>query len=316
MKKLQTILIVLLFSGIFLQAQDRGGNPKFNTASNPYEKILKDTAAGKRTARFLMNFMKTEVLHDYFAASPCNEYVELSNTRISQFNGFVVQFLSGASDPKQMKKAEEEFKKKGASSYVADIEYHIGFIEKQGTFTGDAILPVEDLICRAKGSVQAIKSITSYLEAVKKLFPSTPGVDEAITIGKQALSIYPDNKSLLTVIKKNRDGDLASVTFPAPFANNKNAEWEQWFKQYFSKNYPGYTYLKQSLLVAEWYVKKNEISGQPEYRQIGTAIGAKAPNGKCKIIKIDLYQDFLGGKYSNSRFDESNVQDILCENVK
>ena len=263
-----------------------------------------------------MNFVKSEVLRDYFTASPCNEYVEISNTRITQFNDFVQQFLSGSSDPKQMKKAEEDFKKRGVGSFASDIDYHLSFIEKQGTFTGDAIVPVENLICRAKGGVQAIKSIVNYLEAVKKIFPSTPGVDEVIAKGKQALSSYSDNKSLLAVIKKNREGELAAVTFPAPFANNKNAEWEGWFKQHFSKNYPGYTYLKQSLLVADWYVKKNEISSQPEYRQIGTAIGAKAPDGKCKIIKIDLYQDFLGGKYSNSRFDESNVQEILCENLK
>jgi hypothetical protein len=316
MKKITAILFVSFFTLSMAMAQPRGGNPKFDASANPYEKILKDTATGKRTARFIMNFLPTEVLRDYFNASPCNEYAELSNTRITQFNDFVQQFLSGSSDPKQMKKAEEDFKKKGTASFAADIDYHLGFIEKQGTFTSDANIPVENLICRAKGSVQAIKSIINYLEAVKKVFPSTPGVDDVIAKGKQSLSAYPDNKSLLAVIKKNKEGELAEVTFPAPYANNKNPEWEGWFKQYFSKNYPGYTYIKQSLLVADWYVKKNEISGLPEYRQIGTAIGAKAPDGKCKIIKIDLYQDYVGGKYSSSRFDEFSVQEMLCENLK
>lgn len=316
MKQFQIILIALFLTGLSVKGQDRGANQKFDAGANPYEKLLKDTAAGKRTARFLMNFVKSEVLRDYFTASPCNDYVELSNTRITQFNDFVQQFLSGSSDAKQMKKAEEDFKKKDAASFASDIDYHLGFIEKQGTFTGDANVPVENLICRSKGSIQAIKSIVNYLEAVKRIFPSTPGVDDAIAKGKQALASYPDNKSLMAAIKKNRDGELASVTFPAPVGNNKNPEWEGWFKQYFSKNYPGYTYVKQSLLSADWYVKKNEISGQPEYRQIGTAIGAKSPDGKCKIIKIDLYQDFLGGKYSNARFDEFTVQDILCENLK
>ena len=36
------------------QAQPgRGENPKFDPAFNPYEKVLDDTARGKRTARFL-----------------------------------------------------------------------------------------------------------------------------------------------------------------------------------------------------------------------------------------------------------------------
>jgi hypothetical protein len=314
MKKIVFVPLCLLFVVLNAAAQSGRGNPKFDAAANPYEKILKDTATGKRTARFVMNFLQPEVLRDYFNASPCNDYAEVSNARMTQFNEFVQQFLAGSSDPKQMKKAEEDFKKKGTASFSADMDYHIGFIEKQGTFASDAIEPVENLICRAKGSVQAIKSMVIYLEAVKKVYPSVTGIDEVIQKGKQALSAYPDNKSLLAVIKKNKNGEIADVTFPAP--TTKNAEWEGWFKNYFSKNYPGYTYIKQSLLTTDWYVKKNEISGQPEYRQIGTAIGAKAPDGKCKIIKIDLYQDYLGGKYSNSRFKEFTVQEMLCENLK
>ena len=74
--------------------------------------------------------------------------------------------------------------------------------------------------------------------------------------------------------------------------------------------------VSQALQSADWYVKKNDISGLPEYRQIGTAIGAKGPDGKCRIIKIDLYQDYVGGKFSSSRFKEFTVQEIACGNLK
>lgn len=204
MKKVCFFVIVQFFLLTDGFSQARGGNPKFDAAANPYEKILKDTATGKRTAKFLMNFIQPEVLRDYFTASPCNEYAELNNTRIAQFSEFVEQFVSGRTDVKQMTKAESDFKKRGVTAQIVDLEYHIGYIEKQGTFSSDAKEPVENLVCRAKGSLQAIKSIVAYLEAIKKLFSSIEGIDAAIQKGKQALSSYPDNKALLAIIKKNK----------------------------------------------------------------------------------------------------------------
>lgn len=205
MKKIAFIILAHFFLLATGFTQARGGNPKFNAAENPYEKILKDTVTGKRTAKFLMNFTQPEVLRDYFTTSPCNEYAELNNTRITQFGAFVEQFISGRTDAKQMVKAESDFKKRGVTAQITEIEYHIGYIEKQGTFSSDAKEPVENLVCRAKGSLQAIKSIVTYLEAVKKLFPSIDGIDDAIQKGKQALVAYPDNKTLLAIIKKNKN---------------------------------------------------------------------------------------------------------------
>jgi len=297
-----------------LIAQPGRENPRNSPDANPYEKVLEDTARGKRTAKFLKNFMVPQVLRDYFTSSPCNDFQALSETRIQQFEAFVQQFLSGPSDPKQMKMATENFKKAGTGRSFEQIDYHFGFIEKQGTFTNDQQTPVENLICRAKGSIQALKSELAYLKALKKIFPETPGVDDGISRIKEGLKQYPDNKTLLALIKKNRDGEIADIYMPK--AVTSNPEQEGWFKQYFTQKYPGYTLVSQALLTADWYVKKNDISGLPEYRQIGTAIGAKGPDGKCRIIKIDLYQDYLGGKFSSSRFKEFTVQEMACENLK
>ncbi len=197
-------ILSICLSSLF--AQPGRENPRHSPDANSYEKVLEDTARGKRTAKFLKNFTVPQVLRDYFTSSPCNDYQILSETRIQQFEAFVQQFLSGPSDPKQMKLATENFKKAGTGKSFEQIDYHFGFIEKQGTFTNDQQTPVENLICRAKGSIQALKSELAYLKALKKIFPETPGVDDGISRIEEGLKQYPDNKSLLALIKKNRDG--------------------------------------------------------------------------------------------------------------
>lgn len=308
MKKILTAIAAALIIAVTAFAQ-RG-----STDDNPYAKIYAETHPGKRTARCLKNLLPPDDKNGSFYSSPCNDYAEISDTRIKQFQEFISFFVSSEKDEKQMKAAEKFYTDNGCKKEMEQINYHTGFIEKQGTFTSDKITPIENLLCKAKGSVQSLKCIKAYLEAVKKIFPSTPQLDEAIGKAGETLKQYADNKSILASIKNNLGAALAEVYFPKAVATN--AEWEGWFKNYFSKNYPGYTFLRQSLLSKEWYVKKNEISGLPEYRQMGTAIGAKAPDGKCRIIKIDVYKDYLGGKFDASRFKEAANEEILCENLK
>lgn len=287
----------------------RGGND-----DNPYAKIYTETHPGKRTARCLKNLLPPDDKNGSFYASPCNDYADISDTRIKQFQEFIAFFAASAKDEKQMKTAEKFYNENGCKKELEQINFHAGFIEKQGTFTGDKITPVENLLCKAKGSLQSLKCIKAYLEGVKKIFPAIPQADEAISKANEILQQYAGNTSILASIKRNLGAALAEVYFPKAVATN--AEWEGWFKNHFSKNYPGYTFLRQSLLSSQWYVKKNEISGLPEYRQMGAAVGAKAPDGKCRIIKIDVYQDYLGGKFDASRFKEYSNEEISCENLK
>ncbi len=313
-KNCLSVIAFFLFASTVV-AQPRGENPMYNSDFNPYEKVLEDTARGKRTARFLKNFMAPEVAGDKFQTSPCNDFVVLSDTRIEQFKEFVKKFQSMPSDPKQMKMAEDNFKKIGVAKIKDNLIQQWEYLEKQGTFTSDDKTPVENLLCRAKGSVQSFKSSLAYLEEVKKIFPSTLGVDEALKIAQEGVDKYGNNKAMLASIKENKNAALADVYMPK--AVIQNAEWEGMFKQYFSKNYPGYTIIRISMLSSNWYIKKNEISGLPEYRQLGCAIGAKAADGKCKIIPLDLYQDYLGGKFdSYNRFEKGREKEMLCENLK
>lgn len=314
MKKISLSVSMLLLTVTVTIAQPRGENPKYNPDFNPYEKILDDTARGKRTAKFLKNFLPPEFARDKFQSSPCNDFVVLSDTRIEQFKAFVKQFKSMPSDPKQMKMAEDNFKKNGVTKIKDELIYQWEYLEKQGSYTGDANEPIENLLCKTKGSVQYFKSALAYLEELNKLFPGAPGADEGIKISQEGIAKYGNNKSMLASIKENKNAELANVYIPK--AVTQNAEWEGWFKNWFLKEYPGYTLVRQALYSANWYVKKNEISGLPEYRQIGTAIGTKAPDGKCWIIKVDLFQDYLGGKFDVSRFKLAEKKELLCENLK
>jgi len=297
------------------QAQPgRGENPKFDPAFNPYEKVLDDTARGKRTARFLKYLTTPEVLRDYFYNSPCNDFAVLADTRIEQFKAFVEKFRSMPIDPKQMKIAEDNYKKNGFSKLNADLAYEIEQLEKQRSYNSNAKEPIENLLCRAKGCLQQLKNNLAYLEAVKSFFPATPGLEEAMQTAQNGISKYGNNKTMLSSIKSNKNEAIANVYLPKAVA--QNAEWEGWFSKWFAREYPGYTLVRQSLLSANWYIKKNEISGNPEYRHLGTAIGAKDPEGRCWIIKVDLFQDYLGGKFDNSRFKLAGKDEMVCENLK
>lgn len=312
-KKLLLICITTVMTASSHAQPGRGENPKFDPAFNPYEKVLDDTARGKRTARFLKYLSTPEVLRDYFYSSPCNDFAVLADTRISQFKALVEKFKSMPIDPKQMKIAEDNYKKYGLAKLNADLAYEIENLEKQGSYTGNSKEPVENILCRAKGNIQTLKNNLAYLEAVKEFFPSTPGLEEAIQTARDGISKYGNNKTILASIKSNKNEAIANVLMPK--ALTQNAEWEGWFSKWFAKEYPGYTLVKQSLLSANWYIKKNEISGHPEYRHIGTAIGAKDTEGRCWIIKVDLFQDYLGGKFDASRFKMAGKDEMVCENL-
>lgn len=310
MKRIVFIGTVLLCAVASTNAQRGEGGD-----DNPYAKIYTETNPGKRTARCLKSLFLPEVFNGSFNTSPCNDFIERGNTRIKQFEEFINFFSSSEKDDKQMQAAEKKYAAETFNHEYEDINYRMGYADKQGTFTSDNITPIENLVCRVKGSLQSIKAIKAYLIGVKRIFPSVATkADEVIKFADEALAKYTDNKAIIASIKKNLGAELAEVYFPKPVT--QNAGWEGWFKSYFAKNYSGYTILKQSLLTKDWYIKKNEISGLPEYRQMGAAIGAKAANGKCYIIKIDIFQDYIGGKFSASRFDEYDKKEILCENLK
>lgn len=307
--------IIFLSCSIFLLLNIYAQRNEAPSNENPYSKIYNETHVGKRTARCIKYLLPPDVFEGNFYGSPCNDIIERGDERIKQFEEFISFFSTMEKDTKQMLVLEKKLASETFNKEYEIIDYRLGLAEKQGTFESDNITPIENLVCRVKGNLQVLKSIRAYVVGYKNLFPLTKNkADEVVKYIDDGLEKFKDNKAIIAGIKKNLNSALTNVFFPKPAT--QNAEWEGWFKTYFAKKYIGYTYIKQALITNDWYIKKNEISSTPEYRQIGTAIAAKASNGKCFLIKLDIYQDYLGGKYTASRFTEFEKKEILCENLK
>lgn len=308
------LLLSLVFTSQILSAQfeTRGGNNKNSPEFNPYAKALTEENATKRTWNFMRLFGKPELNLQQFETPPCGDYVTLSNARINQFNAFVDEFLKGAKDEKKIK-TDQPLVYKLVRNFTDEMQYSIKRLESMGAPTTGMEAPLEQDVCRAKGLIQQIKSVQAYLVAVQKVYPDSKGIDEVLASADPVLQQFKDDKAVLAHVRKNRNANLVDVTMPAAVGNNP--EWEKLFKEHFQKKYPGYTYLKQALTSADWFIKKNEISNQPEYRQTGTIIAAKAPDGKCKLITIDMYQYFQLGKYAHIDFQQKDEKPILCEKL-
>ena len=308
------LLLSLVFTSQILSAQfeTRGGNNKNSPEFNPYAKALTEENATKRTWNFMRLFGKPELNLQQFETPPCGDYVTLSNARINQFNAFVDEFLKGAKDEKKIK-TDQPLVYKLVRNFTDEIQYSIKRLESMGAPSTGMEAPLEQDVCRAKGLIQQIKSVQAYLAAVQKVYPDSKGIDEVMASAEPVLQQFKDDKAVLAHVRKNRNANLVDVTMPAAVGNNP--EWEKLFKEHFQKKYPGYTYLKQALTSADWFIKKNEISNQPEYRQTGTIIAAKAPDGKCKLITIDMYQYFQLDKYAHIDFQQKDEKAILCEKL-
>lgn len=307
------LLILLLTSHIAsAQFETRGGSNKSSPDYNPYAKALGEENVTKRTWNFMRLFTKPELNLQQFELPPCGDYVTLSNTRIGQFNAFVDEFIKGPKDDKKIK-TDQPLIYKLVRNFTDEMQYSIKRLESMGAPTTGMEAPLEQDVCRAKGLIQQIKSVQAYLAAVQKVYPDSKGIDEVLASAEPVLQQFKDDKAVLAHVRKNRNANLADVLMPAAASNNP--EWEKLFKEHFQKKYPGYTYIKQALTSADWFVKKNEISNQPEYRQTGTIIAAKAPDGKCKLITIDLYQYFQQGKYAHIDFEQKDEKPILCEKL-
>lgn len=309
-----TIILSLLFNSLIANAQfeTRSGNNKNSPEFNPYAKALSEENVTKRTWNFMRLFGKPELNLQQFETPPCGDYVALSNARISQFNAFVDEFLKGAKDEKKIK-TDQPLVYKLVRNFTDEMQYSIKRLESMGTPTTGMEAPLEQDVCRAKGLIQQIKSVQAYLAAVQKVYPDSKGIDEVLPSAEPILQQLKDDKAVLAHIRKNRNANLVDVTMPAAVGNNP--EWEKLFKEHFQKKYLGYTYLKQALTSNAWFIKKNEISNQPEYRQTGTIIAAKAPDGKCKLFTIDLYQYYQLGKYAHIDFQQKDEKPILCEKL-
>jgi hypothetical protein len=320
MKKINFILSIIILIGVFgivtAQAQPRprqNGSERNNSSNVGSDKLPDDSV--KRTWEFFRRLGGVPRSSGGSLGTPtCDKAIKDFNENVENFNNWVNEFLSGAQDPKKMKLEKRKINSnvKRAISEIADYEDIYLKIGQKGEDQALAELGFD--VCNGKITALQFQGIKTYLVAAKKLYSDDPDVDSGLSMVEEAIKKIGSEKDILAHVEKNRTGSIAKVRLPAPLS--KNPAWEKMFKDYFVRSYSGYTYIKQSLYSSEWYVKKNELTSIPEYRQIGTRIAAKTPDGKCKLIKLDIFQNYVGNSFDSGKFMKGGEQDILCENLK
>lgn len=161
-----------------------------------------------------------------------------------------------------------------------------------------------------------IKGYKEYNEKAKELYPNNSAISGSYLTISEIASKLGDKESLKEIEVKTKTDKLAKVEPPQPYGSNP--EWEKWFKDYFLKEYPGYTFIKQYLRSKEWSIHRNEVTSVIIDRQIASVIAAKKSDGTCVLVELALYQDYAEGKYGSSYFLKAAEaqQQILCDKLK
>ncbi|MDX2173172.1 MAG: hypothetical protein SFY56_08635 [Bacteroidota bacterium] len=161
-----------------------------------------------------------------------------------------------------------------------------------------------------------IKGYKEYCEKAKELYPSNTVIAGSYETISEIVSKLGNKENLKAIEEKTKADKLAKVEPPQHFGSN--LEWEKWFKDYFTKEYVGYTFIKQYLRSKEWSIHRNELTSVIIDRQIASTIAAKKPDGTCVLVELALYQDYSEGKYGSSYFLKSveAQQQILCDKLK
>ncbi len=74
--------------------------------------------------------------------------------------------------------------------------------------------------------------------------------------------------------------------------------------------------LKISIVDADWYVRKHEISGAILHRYIRAAFAVKTKEGTCAYFQATFQEDYVGGKFQPLHYDGAGDRNpINCENV-
>ncbi len=75
--------------------------------------------------------------------------------------------------------------------------------------------------------------------------------------------------------------------------------------------------LRISILDADWFIRRNELTGAILHRYIRAAIGVKTKDGHCAYYTLVSFQeDYVGGKFQPLKYDGVGDKVMLeCENV-
>jgi len=76
--------------------------------------------------------------------------------------------------------------------------------------------------------------------------------------------------------------------------------------------------LRISIIDADWFIRRNELTGAILHRYIRAAIAVKTKNGSCAYYSLVTFQeDYVGGKFQPLKYDGAGDKVMMeCGNVK
>jgi len=75
--------------------------------------------------------------------------------------------------------------------------------------------------------------------------------------------------------------------------------------------------LRISIYDADWYIRRNELTGAILHRYIGAAIAVKTKNGNCAYYPVTFQEDYVSGKFQPLKYDGAGDKVMMdCGNVK
>lgn len=110
------------------------------------------------------------------------------------------------------------------------------------------------------------------------------------------------------------DRELEKVRMPKAEQNNPALESDM--KRVLKEVYPDWTVLRLVIAEKNWTIEKNSITGEIEYRHIGTSVAIKDQSGECRVYWVSFKQNYADGKYGELwKHGVGDNKKIKCENV-
>ncbi len=270
-------------------------------------------AATKRTWDF---FKRLQVPRFTPQTGDCREAVAAFEQQLAAFRAYVDDGLAQPLEPKKLQ-SERAAALRKLPALEREADTWLTDLEAMGTHRPDGAMgTAEGDFCTVQYQRMNLMALRDLLRAMARIWPDLAEVQPVLRKVEAGLAKFGDEKAVEQRIAANRRDSIAQVRMKPAAAHNP--VWEAELRSAFTRLRPGETVLKINLYSAGWYVKKNELTSVPEYRQYGGWVGARLPDGSCRLYSLDAFQTYQGGgSYgpSDYRIDSTSGREILCENI-
>jgi hypothetical protein len=165
--------------------------------------------------------------------------------------------------------------------------------------------------------LESLKQLQTQLAHYTKFSANTaylqPYTDE-LTQMQKAAQTYIESGDFQKYKDEQTKQHLANQKMPT--AEQKNPAWEKSAMEVISTWNLG-TPLKAVITTKDWYVEVNDFR-IPTHRHQAAQVAFKTDEGKCFYRGVMIYQDYKGGKYTDTQFSlgRDTPREMACENAK